>query len=64
MKYEWRKHDKKIYLPKENPEIIELGPVKYITICGKGNPNAPAFSELVTAYTLLLTRLKCCLKKG
>ncbi|WP_267879760.1 hypothetical protein [Paenilisteria weihenstephanensis] len=43
MKYEWRKQDKKIYLPKATPEIIELEPMKYITISGKGNPNAPLF---------------------
>ncbi|MBC1474064.1 hypothetical protein HB852_05510 [Listeria grandensis] len=64
MKYEWRKHDKKIYLPKENPEIIELGPVKYITICGKGNPNAPAFSELVTALYATSYAIKMMPKKG
>lgn len=47
MKYEWRKQDKSIYLPKQAPEIIDVPTMKYFTISGKGNPNSPAFSELI-----------------
>ncbi|MBC1287272.1 GyrI-like domain-containing protein [Listeria booriae] len=47
MKYEWRKQDKSIYLPKQKPEIIDIPAMKYFTISGKGNPNSPAFSELI-----------------
>ncbi|MBC6310926.1 hypothetical protein HCJ66_15415 [Listeria sp. FSL L7-1582] len=64
MKYEWRKQDKKIYLPKANPEIIDLGPMKYITIQGKGNPNNPLFSELVTALYATSYAIKMMPKKG
>ncbi|MBC1502051.1 hypothetical protein HB943_15725 [Listeria weihenstephanensis] len=64
MKYEWRKQDKKIYLPKATPEIIELEPMKYITISGKGNPNAPLFSELVTALYATSYTIKMMPKKG
>lgn len=64
MKYEWRKQDKNIYLPKAKPEIIDLEPMTYITIQGKGNPNHPLFSELVTALYATSYAIKMMPKKG
>ncbi len=53
MKYEWRKKDKLIYLPKNEPTITTLEPMNYITITGNGSPNDSEFSECVTAlYSL------------
>lgn len=49
MKYEWRKKDKHIYLPKNKPEIIELKPQNYLTIKGQGNPNTEQFQKCVQA---------------
>ncbi len=43
MKHEWRKEEKEIYLPKEKPVVLELGPMKYITVSGKGDPNKEGF---------------------
>ncbi|WP_430535481.1 GyrI-like domain-containing protein [Listeria rocourtiae] len=64
MKYEWRKQDKNIYLPKAKPEIIDLEPMTYITIQGKGNPNHPLFSALVTALYATSYAIKMMPKKG
>ncbi|EUJ25764.1 GyrI-like domain-containing protein [Listeria cornellensis] len=55
---------KKSNLPKVNPEIIDLGPMTYITIRGKGNPNNPLFSELVTALYATSYAIKMMPKKG
>ncbi len=53
MKKEWRKHEKKIYLPKNKPELIEIPSFYYFTIKGEGNPNAEAFGEYITVlYSL------------
>lgn len=46
-KYEWRKNDKNIYLPKQKVEILNLKPMKYYTIEGVGNPNSEQFSEKI-----------------
>jgi len=53
LKYEWRKQDKKLYIPKTNPEIITLKPYKYIKVTGEGNPNSENFQKGVeTLYGL------------
>lgn len=39
MKYEWRKQEKDLYLPKEKPTLVTVPKLKYFTISGKGNPN-------------------------
>jgi len=53
MKYEWRKKEKGIYLPKDKPEIIILPSFKFFTIKGNGNPNNSFFGECIGAlYSL------------
>lgn len=47
MKYEWRKMDKDIYLPKAKPSIIDVGEFHYFTLSGEGNPNDEPFAEAV-----------------
>lgn len=49
VKYEWRKSDKALYLPKSKPELIEVPPMKYLMLNGKGNPNDPEFAETIEA---------------
>jgi hypothetical protein len=39
MKYEWRKQEKELYLPKAEPIIVQVPKFKFFTIEGKGNPN-------------------------
>lgn len=47
MKWEWRKDEKKLYFPKEEPELIEVPKCKYFCIKGKGNPNEQEFADKV-----------------
>lgn len=53
MKYEWRKKEKGLYLPKTEPEIVIIPDQKFLMISGTGNPNDIEFSEKVEAlYSL------------
>ena len=47
MKYEWRKKDKDIYIPKAEPTVADIGEYGYFTLSGQGNPNADAFAEAI-----------------
>ncbi|HNP08206.1 MAG TPA: hypothetical protein PKN99_11305 [Cyclobacteriaceae bacterium] len=44
MKYEWRKREKDIYLPKSKPEVVDIPSFQFLTISGEGNPNNAAWS--------------------
>ena len=37
MKHEWRKKEKRIYIPKNTPEYITIPSFKFFMIEGKGN---------------------------
>ena len=53
MKYEWRKEEKEIYLPKEKPTLVSVPKSKYFCIKGEGNPNNEDFAKRIEAlYTL------------
>jgi len=53
MKLDWRKGEKVYYLPKEEPEFVNVPEFKYFTITGRGNPNDPFFAEYISAlYSL------------
>lgn len=64
MKYEWRRKDKEIYLPKNNPSIIEVPPMEYFTLMGKGNPNNEGFKASVEALYALSYTIRMMPKKG
>jgi len=64
MKYEWRKKEKDIYLPKNKPEVIEVPTLQFLTIAGEGNPNSEAFSEYIGALYAVSYAIKMTLKKG
>ncbi len=63
MKYEWRKKEKAVYLPKNKPEEITLPEYKFITINGAGNPNNPIFSEYISALYSVAYAIKMGSKK-
>ncbi|MDA3932310.1 MAG: GyrI-like domain-containing protein [Tenericutes bacterium] len=63
MKYEWRKEDKDLYLPKSKPTIIEIPKMKFLTISGDGNPHSEVFRECVEALYALSYGIKMTLKK-
>lgn len=63
MKHEWRKKEKRIYLPKNKPEIITVTEYQFLTIEGEGNPNNDFFSECIgvlysVAYAIKMTSKK------
>ncbi len=64
MKYEWRKRDKELYLPKRNPVIIEVPEQKFIMLKGNGDPNSKAFTEAIGVLYSLAYAIKTMPKKG
>ena len=63
-KYEWKKQDKELYLPKNVPTIIEVPKIKYFTIEGTGNPNGDNFNKDVEALYALSYSIRMIHKKG
>lgn len=47
MKFEWRKKEKDLYIPKQKPELVTVSKQKFLMIQGKGNPNHEEFAERV-----------------
>ncbi|WP_088825250.1 GyrI-like domain-containing protein [Listeria goaensis] len=63
-KYEWRKAEKGLYLPKNKPMKLDVPAMNYITITGKGDPNEGAFSERVGALYAAAYTIRMLPKKG
>lgn len=64
MKYEWKKSEKDIYLPKVEPTLIKIPKYKYFTISGIGNPNKPDFSDKIGALYSLAYAIRMMPKSG
>ena len=64
MKYEWKKKEKEIYLPKAKPVLISVPVFKYFMINGKGNPNDTGFSDCVGALYSLSYAIRMSYKAG
>lgn len=64
MKYEWRKQDKSLYLPKTEPTVIDIPAMQYLRVKGEGNPNSESFGQCVEALYALSYGLKMLPKKG
>jgi len=63
MKYEWKKHAKELYLPKNTPELVTVPNLKFFMIDGKGNPNSEEFSEAIGVLYSLAYAIKMLPKK-
>lgn len=63
MKYEWRKKEKSLYLPKDNPEIVDIPTFRFLSIRGSGNPNGKLFSEYISVLYAVSYAIKMTLKK-
>jgi len=48
-KVDYKKQFKTLYLPKSQPTIIAVPPMRFAILEGKGDPNGEAFAEAVTA---------------
>jgi hypothetical protein len=64
MKYEWRKKEKGLYLPKNIPEIIDVPALNFFAIKGEGNPNDSLFSEYIGALYSLSYAIRMSYKAG
>ena len=64
MKFEWKKHAKELYLPKNKPAIVTVPDFKFFMLEGKGNPNSKDFSEAIGVLYSLSYTLKMLPKKG
>lgn len=64
MKYEWRKKEKELYLPKENPILVEVPEQKFIMLRGSGDPNDKEFTEAIGVLYSLAYAIKTMHKKG
>ena len=64
MKHEWRKHEKKLYIPGSEPVIIDVPEMKFFTVKGEGNPNDDYFSEYVGVLYSLSYAVRMSPKKG
>ncbi len=64
MKYEWRKKEKNLYLPKQKPELIQVLPQKFFMIHGKGNPNSEEYSKKIEALYSMAYAVRMMPKKG
>ena len=64
MKYEWRKKDKGLYIPKAVPTMIDVPTMQYLTMEGEGNPNSEGFSTCVQSLYSLSYGIKMLPKSG
>ncbi|MEY8356371.1 GyrI-like domain-containing protein [Lachnospiraceae bacterium 54-53] len=64
MKYEWKKSEKDLYLPKDNPRIVTVPKQKFFAVKGKGNPNAEDFAERVGVLYSLAYAVRMMPKSG
>jgi hypothetical protein len=64
VKYEWRKNDKKLYLPKDKPETVRVPAMKFLMLDGRGDPNGEEFSEAVGVLYSAAYALKMLPKSG
>lgn len=64
MKYEWKKQEKNLYLPKDKPELITVPKQKFLMISGKGNPNNEDFAERVGVLYSLAYAVRMMPKQG
>lgn len=64
MKHEWKKNEKKFYLPKAKPELVNIPNFKFFVIEGEGNPNDDFFAEYIGVLYSLSYGVKMSPKKG
>lgn len=63
LKHEWRKLEKAFYLPKQQPEVVNIPAFQFITIAGEGNPNSQHFTDCIAALYPIAYAIKMMPKK-
>ena len=64
MKYEWKKQEKELYLPKNQPTLVTVPKQKFFTINGTGNPNSVEFAERIGVLYSLAYAVKMMPRQG
>jgi hypothetical protein len=64
MAHEWKKAEKKLYLPQSKPEYIQIPSFKFFSIEGKGDPNDESFGNYIGVLYSLSYAVKMSPKKG
>ena len=64
MKYEWKKQEADLYLPKSEPTLITIPNQKFFAIKGQGNPNNADFAERVGVLYSLAYAVRMMPKSG
>ncbi|WP_160672437.1 GyrI-like domain-containing protein [Clostridium sp. C8-1-8] len=64
MKFEWKKQEKDLYLPKDKPTLVIVPEQKFFIISGRGNPNDEEFSEKIGILYSLSYAVRMMPKKG
>jgi hypothetical protein len=64
MVHEWKKAEKKFYLPGTKPELIKMPAFRFFSVEGKGNPNDKSFAEYIGVLYSLSYAVKMSPKKG
>lgn len=64
MKFEWKKSEKHLYLPKNKPEIIDIPTMSFYTIDGEGNPNDEFFGDYIQVLYALSYTIKMSYKSN
>ncbi len=63
-KIDFKKRDKKFYLPSQKPELIEIPEMNFMTIDGVGDPNGPEFQNAIAALYSLSYAIKMSPRAG
>ncbi|WP_250161043.1 hypothetical protein [Peribacillus frigoritolerans] len=64
MKHEWRKREKNLYIPKQEPELVSISGQKFFLLKGKGNPNEHEFAENIGVLYSLAYAVRMMPKQG
>ncbi|WP_425807730.1 GyrI-like domain-containing protein [Desulfitobacterium sp. Sab5] len=64
MKYEWKKEEKSLYMPKQKPELVTVPEQKFFMIKGIGNPNSEEFAEKIGVLYSLAYAVRMMPKQG
>lgn len=64
MPTDWKKAEKHLYLPKQEPQLVTLPPMSFFTIRGTGNPNDRFFAEYIGVLYSLAYAVRMSSKQG
>lgn len=64
MKHEWRKHEKELYLPKQQPQLVKVPQQRFLMIRGQGDPNGAEFKQRIESLYALSYAIRMMPKQG